>query len=510
MWFFNKKATQGKQKEGNLHLILSKVSLTVVVSILSVVAVLLLGLDKNQAFALPFDIPNSYNYYQAIALQTADNKNGFLTYQNSQYGFKIQYPSNWEITTCTFFNCIALVTFDSSPIEPGKLIKGARLFIDIENASQYLDTKNMVLKNKTAYDYVQDELKALDHGAMDSHDRVNSTTVGGVKAWSIQSLSDVSQLFDRVTYMVKNGKMYQFHYLAPSLKVPSTLPIAQKMINSFQFTGNNTLANNRSSEVASNTKSLTMPNNTNSNKTNISSSSSSASVSNSANVNRTINENIGTNTSAVSKTSTTVTSIQTTMTLLDDAIQALHEKNNDKALVHLNLIRQNLASLLSSITSPPLSNLTASRSFPSTQAAVRPQTEDCKTLPASKAAGATTSSAKSSPVQQIPSTASDFKNHDPCTITLDFLKVSLNLLNDYELKGELTNTGKQTLNGFRIHMHWYDKDMNIVGFNDGQNGVYSPSDTIAPRQTISFDFRQSGTNDFTGVPAFLKLSYDWR
>lgn len=83
-------------------------------------------------------------------------------------------------------------------------------------------------------------------------------------------------------------------------------------------------------------------------------------------------------------------------------------------------------------------------------------------------------------------------------------------IDDYELKGELTNTGKQTLNGFRIHMHWYDKGMNIVGFNDGQNGVYTPSDTIAPRQTISFDFLQSGTNDFTVVPAFLKLSYDWR
>jgi len=450
-----------------------------------------------------------------IAAQTQQQ-----TYKDPEGRFTIQYPSNWQIapkdSSFPYYGTATAIAF--KPTSEGKDLLSNSLFsISLTNVERALNTTDLKVKPKSLDQIVSDSIEFSNNPSSVLGDmkvevlKKNPITIGGFPALQVQYLTHKIGTFDMQTLVIKNNRLYTFLFSTPELRVPETLPVAQSMLKTFQFTGNNTLADNRSSEVASNTKSLTMPNNVNSNKTDISSSSSSASVSNSANVNRTISENIGTNTSTVSKTSTTVTSIQTTMTLLDDAIQALHEKNNDKALVHLNLIRQNLASLLSSITSPPVSNITASRSLSSTQAAVRPQTEACKTLPSSKATGATTSSTKSSPVQQIPSTASDFKNHDPCTITLDFLKVSnANFLNDYELKGELTNTGKQTLNGFRIHMHWYDKGMNIVGFNDGQNGVYTPSDTIAPRQTISFDFLQSGTNDFTGVPAFLKLSYDWR
>ena len=33
------------------------------------------------------------------AQQIADNKNGFSLYQNSQYRFKIQYPSGWVVNS---------------------------------------------------------------------------------------------------------------------------------------------------------------------------------------------------------------------------------------------------------------------------------------------------------------------------------------------------------------------------------------------------------------------------
>lgn len=115
-------------------------------------------------------------------------------------------------------------------------------------------------------------------------------------------------------------------------------------------------------------------------------------------------------------------------------------------------------------------------------------------------------------VQQIPSNASDFKNHNPNQIRIDFVKVSKDNLAgvvNYEMKGELTNTGQITLNGLRIHIHWYDKDMNLIGFNNGQNGNFIPNDTVTVGKTISFDFAQSAI-DFIGTPSFFKLSYDWQ
>jgi hypothetical protein len=197
-------------------------------------------------------------------------------------------------------------------------------------------------------------------------------------------------------------------------------------------------------------------------------------------VNSSINE-IGTNIS-------TVTPVTTAMVLLDDAIQALHEKNDNKALVLLNMAHQ----VLVSSSSPVNKELTKTGNLGTTQShTIRVR--------------------NTGDVQQIPSNASDFKNHNPNQIRIDFVKVSkgISIGVNYEMKGELTNTGKITLNGLRIHIHWYDKDMNLIGFNNGQNGVYSPKDAVTAGKTISFDFAQSAT-DFTGMSTFFKLSYDWQ
>jgi len=172
--------------------------------------------------------------------QTAANKIGFSLYQKSQYRFKIQYPSGWIVNSEP--GNISLFSFSSPINKPGQLIQDAELIIEIRNVSQYLDEKKLVLKNKTAYDYIQDFLKTSGPNPQIGVDirpiRVNSTTVTGVEAWSVDYVfnAEDEQTFFRETYMVSNCKLYRFTYLSPSLKVPATLPVAQKMIDSFQFT----------------------------------------------------------------------------------------------------------------------------------------------------------------------------------------------------------------------------------------------------------------------------------
>lgn len=174
------------------------------------------------------------------AQQTAVNKNGFSLYLNSQYRFKIQYPSDWVVNSEP--GNISLFSFDSPINKPGQLIQDAELMIEIRNVSQYLDEKKLVLKNKTAYDYIQDFLKTSSPNPQIGMDirpiRVNSTTVTGVEAWTVDYMftSEDEQTFYKETYMVNNGKLYRFTYLSPPLKLPATLPIVQKMVDSFQLT----------------------------------------------------------------------------------------------------------------------------------------------------------------------------------------------------------------------------------------------------------------------------------
>ena len=98
------------------------------------------------------------------------------------------------------------------------------------------------MKNKTAYDYIQDFLKTSGPNPQIGMDirpiRVNSTTVTGVEAWTVDYMftAEDEQTFFRETYMVSNGKLYRFTFLSPLLKVPATLPVAQKMVNSFKLT----------------------------------------------------------------------------------------------------------------------------------------------------------------------------------------------------------------------------------------------------------------------------------
>jgi PsbP-like protein len=185
-------------------------------------------------------IPSSTVQAVIAVQQTAANKIGFSLYQNSQYRFEIQYPSGW-IANSEPGN-ISLFSFNSPINKPGQLIQDAELIIEIRNVSQYLDEKKLVLKNKTAYDYIQDFLKTSGPNPQIGMDirpiRVNSTTVTDVEAWSVDYVfnAEDEQTFFRETYMVSNGKLYRFTYLSSPLKVPATLPVAQKMIDSFQFT----------------------------------------------------------------------------------------------------------------------------------------------------------------------------------------------------------------------------------------------------------------------------------
>jgi hypothetical protein len=67
----------------------------------------------------------------------------------------------------------------------------------------------------------------------------NPTTVAGNPAWIIWytgAFGGVPTAYETTTYMIKDNKLYTFQYFSDQLKVPETLPVVQKMINSFKLT----------------------------------------------------------------------------------------------------------------------------------------------------------------------------------------------------------------------------------------------------------------------------------
>ena len=98
-----------------------------------------------------------------IAKQTSSStilpdSNIFLTYKDPNSEFNVKYPSNWIKSNSHASDAV----FDSSRVKVDEPIKAVRIEISVKNVDQYLDEKQMVLKDKTAYDYINDILEAYD------------------------------------------------------------------------------------------------------------------------------------------------------------------------------------------------------------------------------------------------------------------------------------------------------------------------------------------------------------
>ena len=175
---------------------------------------------------------SGYSGLKASYAQSATSSN-FKLYQNLPIGFSIQYPSEWQVEEDTSADekKLTFLTADSFPI----------FTVRVKAAEQYLDTNTMTLKNQTLEQAVQDHLNLISQpnpwGEFNII-RQNEVTVGGQKGWKVESsvgtkAKQFLYLFEILT--IANGKLYTLDYNEHPLNVPETLPIVNKMVESFQF-----------------------------------------------------------------------------------------------------------------------------------------------------------------------------------------------------------------------------------------------------------------------------------
>lgn len=173
---------------------------------------------------------------------SAQNSTAFITYQNSSLGFSIQHPINWPVVNETLSDYTQVMFKPTDSIMPMFVVRTMDL-------KPYLDTDTMTVKNKTLDQVAQefrtniskqkDDLLGIETES--KLVRQNQVTVGGKTGWKFEMTMFIGPKNDRgmyaylyVVYRIANGKLYSLEYDEKPLKVPETLPIANKMLESFR------------------------------------------------------------------------------------------------------------------------------------------------------------------------------------------------------------------------------------------------------------------------------------
>lgn len=169
----------------------------------------------------------------------------FKTYTDNDMNFTIQYPSNWEFEYSRYKQPDIIdfsVVYFSGP-EDGPIY----FQVGMEEVEPYLATDTMTLQNTSLQQHVQKELDG--HLSSDNVKiiRQNEVTVGGNTGYKIESSTShensrptdydygLPDSYSFVIFTLANGKFYRLSYTDEPLKVPETLPLVNKMVESFRI-----------------------------------------------------------------------------------------------------------------------------------------------------------------------------------------------------------------------------------------------------------------------------------
>ncbi|ALI34575.1 hypothetical protein NMY3_00361 [Candidatus Nitrosocosmicus oleophilus] len=176
----------------------------------------------------------SFDTYLVSAQPTENMNENFIPYENTDYGIKIQYPYNWKNTESLDQNSVA--TFSAPEIREKK----SSTLINIYNpAHVILAVENISSSNLDLNDFTNKYLNRLS--TINTEFQINNITDGtlaGKPAKIIFSkemdilnrISDVMRIFT-----ISDGVVYRINYVADPKWFSEYMPVAQKMIGSYEI-----------------------------------------------------------------------------------------------------------------------------------------------------------------------------------------------------------------------------------------------------------------------------------
>jgi hypothetical protein len=166
--------------------------------------------------------------------QSVDN---FETYTNEELNFTIQYPSNWEVDdqdNGAYFT-IGENPEDAIEINGHKFPTYSYFLIQVEKVESPLDYDTMTLQNSSLEQYAQMTKDVMPKN-FETLIRENLVTVNGNDGIKLEYTSneDNRDQYGFKILTIVSGNLYTLSYEDKPLKVPETLPLVSKMLESFR------------------------------------------------------------------------------------------------------------------------------------------------------------------------------------------------------------------------------------------------------------------------------------
>ncbi|MGC1133501.1 MAG: PsbP-related protein [Nitrososphaeraceae archaeon] len=184
--------------------------------------------DGEIAFKAQGTIKENTGTKNSVNTNSIVNSTGsFLSYDNNDFGIRIQYPFNWENVEHLYKNLGFVIIEFVSPQEnvsdefPDSLSVIIQDLGNVTSLSGYVEESNKKLSNITE--------NIVQSGSSTLADNPAHTTIYTLNKPLLPDLKEMQ------TFTVKGDKAYIIIYTAESDKYDSYLPIAQKMIDSFQI-----------------------------------------------------------------------------------------------------------------------------------------------------------------------------------------------------------------------------------------------------------------------------------
>jgi hypothetical protein len=190
-------------------------------------------------------------------ISSASSLLSFSEYNNSKYGFKIQYPSDWQVISIandSLSSSSSFITGTPSDVivrigSPPDQQKGIQdlLTISAQNISA-VSSSQQSNGNLTAYDYaatIMRQLPLLPRAADEGNQtnliknesvsiasESNGNNSNNLSAWRIDYIASdyKSELF-----VINDTKVFNIAFSTPKERATQSLPVFDKMLDSFQF-----------------------------------------------------------------------------------------------------------------------------------------------------------------------------------------------------------------------------------------------------------------------------------
>jgi hypothetical protein len=194
-----------------------------------------------------------YGVYIAICLvfvsllinsSHAQSLDNFKNYTNNELNFTIQHPSNWKPEESNDEDWDSVYfQIRKNPEDKTELsdifpsITSSYFLVEVQKLKPHLDTDTLTLQNMSIEEHAQ---RLIDFMPENSQTliRQNHVTVGGYHEGIKVEYTDKSSSLERYGFQIfthANGNSYTLQYEDKPLKVPETLPLVNKMVDSFQL-----------------------------------------------------------------------------------------------------------------------------------------------------------------------------------------------------------------------------------------------------------------------------------